>query len=58
MNLVFSIKRNSAGTYDVTLTPEEGSGKAEKLLLVVVVNGEINNLEMLLWKLLFSSQLV
>jgi hypothetical protein len=51
----FSIKRNSAGTYDVTLTPEEGSGKAEKLLLSSSCKREINNLGDV-WKLLFPSQ--
>jgi hypothetical protein len=42
---VFQLNGIPAGTYDVTLTPEEGSGKAEKTIVgVVVVNGEINNL--------------
>lgn len=41
----FQINGVPAGTYEVKLTPEEGSGKAEKLIPdVVVVNGEINNL--------------
>jgi hypothetical protein len=42
---VFQLNGVPAGTYEVKLTPEVGSGKAEKIITnVVVVNGEINNL--------------
>ena len=41
----FQLNGIPAGTYVVKLTPEEGSGKAEKTIDgVVVVNGEINNI--------------
>ncbi|MEN9909374.1 MAG: hypothetical protein RLZZ540_2523 [Bacteroidota bacterium] len=40
----FQLNGIPAGTYDVKLTPEVGSGKAEKIITgVVVVNGEIKD---------------
>lgn len=42
---VFQLNGIPAGTYDVKITPEVGSGKAEKIITrVSVVNGDINNL--------------
>lgn len=42
---VFQLNGIPAGTYDVKLTPEVGSGKAEKVITgVVVVNGEIKDI--------------
>lgn len=42
---VFQLNGIPAGTYEVKLTPEEGSGKAEKIITgVAVVNGEIKDI--------------
>lgn len=42
---VFQLNGIPAGTYEIKITPEVGSGKAEKTIAgVVVVNSEINNL--------------